>query len=94
MATSNVDEDPPVPFTVIWTSSVADKAESEAVNRNTYTPAVVNDADVDNAFGFPNVVVPGPDTCDHVVVTVAGGAGNPSSDAVPTNAADAGNVTV
>ena len=77
-----------------WTSSLADKAESDAVNRNTYTPASENDADVDNESAFPNVVVPGPDTCDHVVVTVAGGAGNPSSDAVPTNAALFGNVTV
>ena len=75
-------------------SSVADNTESEAVNRNTYTPAVVNDADVDNELAFPNVVVPGPDTCDHVVVTVAGGAGNPSSDALPTNAALFGSVTV
>ena len=75
-------------------SSVADSCVSEAVRRNTYTPAVVNDADVDNELAFPNVVVPGPDTCDHVTVTVAGGAGNPSSDAVPTNAASLGNVTV
>ena len=75
-------------------SSLAGKAESDAVRRSTYTPASENDADVDNAFGFPNVVVPGPDSCDHVTVTVAGGTGNPSSDAEPTNAADAGNVTV
>jgi hypothetical protein len=75
-------------------SSLADNTVSEAVNRNTYTPAAENDADVDNELAFPNVVVPGPDTCDQVTVTVAGGAGNPSSDAVPTNAADAGNVTV
>ena len=67
---------------------------SEAVRRNTYTPAVVNDADVDNELAFPNVAVPGPDTCDHVTVTVAGGAGNPSSDAVPTNATLSGKVTV
>jgi hypothetical protein len=75
-------------------SSVVDNTESDAVRRSTYAPEVVNDADVDNELAFPNVVVPGPDTCDHVTVTVAGGAGNPSSDAVPTNAALFGNVTV
>ena len=47
-------------------SSVADNTESDAVNRNTYTPASENDADVDSELAFPNVVVPGPDTCDHV----------------------------
>jgi hypothetical protein len=75
-------------------SSVVDSSESDAVNRNTYTPAVVNDADVDNELAFPNVVVPGPDTCDQVTVTVAGGFGSPSSEAVPTNAAVLGRVTV
>ena len=75
-----------------WMSSVDDNAESDAVNRNMYTPGPENDADVDNAEAFPNVTDPGPDTCDHVVVNV-GGAGKPSSDADPTNAADAGNVT-
>ena len=79
--------------TVTWMSSVDDNAESDAVNRNTYTPAAENDADVDNNDAFPNVTEPGPDTCAHVVVNVPGGAGNPSSDADPTNAADAGNVT-
>ena len=74
-------------------SSVADSAESDAVKRNTYTPAAENDAEVDNADAFPNVTVPGPDTCDHVVVNVPGGAGKASSEAVPANAADAGNVT-
>ena len=81
-------------MTVIWMSSVAESTESEAVRRSTYTPAVLNDAEVDNEFGFPNVVVPGPDTCDQVVVMVPGGAGNPSSEAVPTNAALLGSVTV
>ena len=73
---------------------MADNTESEAVNRSTYTPAVVNVAVVDSSFGLANVVDPGPDTCDHVTVTVAGGAGRPSSDAEPTNAAPSGNVTV
>ena len=54
----------------------------------------MNDAVVDNELAFPNVAVPGPDTCDHVTVTVAGGSGNPSSDAVPTSDALFGNVTV
>ena len=75
-------------------SSVADSCVSDAVNRNTYTPAVVNDADVDNELAFPNVAVPGPDTCDHATVTVAGGSGNPSSDAAPTSDAVLGSVTV
>ena len=72
---------------------MADSAESDAVKRSTYTPAAENDAEVDNADALPNVTVPGPDTFDHVVVTVAGGFGRLSSDAVPTNDADAGNVT-
>ena len=81
-------------FTVTSMSSVVDNTESEAVNRSTYTPAAENDAVVDNELAFPNVVVPGPDTCDQVVVTVAGGAGNPSSDAVPDSDAVFGRVTV
>jgi hypothetical protein len=55
---------------------------------------VVNDAEVVNEFGLANVVVPGPDTCDQVTVTVAGGFGSPSSDAVPTSDAVLGRVTV
>ena len=74
-------------------SSVADRAESEAVSRSTYTPAAENDAVVDNELAFPNVVVPGPDTLDQVTVTAAGGFGNPSSEAVPDRAAVAGIVT-
>jgi hypothetical protein len=74
-------------------SSVDEDTESDAVNRTTYTPPAENDAVVDNELAFPNVTVPEPDTCDHVVVNVAGGAGNPSSDAVPDNETVAGNVT-
>ena len=79
---------------MIWISSVADNTESDAVNRNTYTPTVVNEADVDNELAFPNVVVPGPDTCDHVTVTAAGEVGSPSSEAVPSSDAVFGRVTV
>ena len=50
--------------------------------------------DVDSADGSPNVTVPGPETKDHVVVSVPGGFGNPSSDADPDSEADAGHVTV
>jgi hypothetical protein len=78
---------------VIWTSSLVDSTESDAVRRSTYAPGAENDAVVDNAEAFPNVTVPGPDTRDHVVVTAAGGFGRPSSDALPDNDAVAGNVT-
>ena len=78
---------------MIWTSSLAESCESDAVNRNRYTPAAENEAAVDNDDGFWNDTVPGPDTCDHVVVNAAGGDGSPSSLAVPASVADAGNVT-
>ena len=39
-----------------------------------------------------NVTVPGPLTLDQVVVSIAGGLGNPSSLAVPLRLADAGSV--
>jgi hypothetical protein len=47
-----------------------------------------------SAFASPNVTVPGPLTFDHVVVNIAGGLGNPSSEAVPLRLALAGNVIV
>jgi hypothetical protein len=59
-----------------------------------YEPAALKFAVVLRAFTFPKVTVPGPLTLLHVVVTVAGGFGNPSSDAVPVSAAPAGKVIV
>ena len=79
-------------MTVITTSSVVDRTESDAVKRSTYVPAAEIDADVDNEDASPNVTVPGPDTFDHAVVNVP--AGNPSSDAEPDSEAEAGKVTV
>jgi hypothetical protein len=57
-------------------------------------PATEKLADVLKAFAFPNVTVPGPLTLLHVVVSVAGGAGSPSSVAVPLSDALAGSVMV
>ena len=46
------------------------------------------------ALALPKVTVPGPLTFDHVVVTVAGGFGSPSSVTVPDRLAVAGRVMV
>jgi hypothetical protein len=78
----------PVAFlglTATTTSSLELAAPSLAVSRNVYEPAVPNAAVVFNEFAFPKVTVPGPLTVLHVVVTVDGGAGSPSSVAVPVS---------
>jgi hypothetical protein len=74
-------------------SSKTDKAPSDAVKRSRYVPAVENVAVVEAAFGGVNVTVPGPLAFDQVRVRVPGGAGSPSSLAVPDSAAPPGNVT-
>jgi hypothetical protein len=81
-------------LTVIVTSSVVDRALSFAVSLSTYVPSIEKLAVVFNAFALPNVTVPGPLTFDQVVVSIAGGLGNPSSVAVPLRLADAGSVIV
>ncbi len=54
----------------------------------------MNVAVVAFALAFAKVTVPGPLTADQVVVTVAGGFGNPSSVTVPLSVALAGKVMV
>ena len=64
---------------------------SLAVNCNTYTPEVENDAEVLAAFGLANVTVPGPLIWLQVINSVP--LGSPSSVALPRNDAAWGNVT-
>jgi hypothetical protein len=47
-----------------------------------------------NALTLPKLTVPGPETFDHVVVSVAGGFGSPSSLAEPLRLALSGRVIV
>jgi hypothetical protein len=75
-------------------SSLLETALSLAVSRNTYVPTAENNTVVLTTSGSVNVTVPGPLTCVHVTVTVAGGLGNPSSVTVPFNKALAGSVIV
>ena len=81
-------------FTVMATSSLADRALSFPVRRRTYEPDVENVAVVAAAFGLAKVTVPGPLTIDQVMVTAPGGFGSPSSVTVPARVAAAGKVTV
>ena len=81
-------------FTITVRSSLLANKLSLAVKRNVYTPARENVAVVFKAFAFTKATVPGPLTFDHVVVTVAGGAGSPSSLALPARMAPLGRVIV
>ncbi len=75
------------------TSSVLDKALSDAVSRSAYVPDVEKLAVVLRAPTLPKVTVPGPLTLDQVVVSVLP-VGKPSSEAVPLKLAEAGSVMV
>jgi hypothetical protein len=79
-------------LTVIVTSSVDERTLSLAVSLKTYVPSIEKLAEVLSALASPNVTVPGPLTLDQVVVTVAGGLGNPSSVALPLSDALDGKV--
>jgi hypothetical protein len=81
-------------LTVIVTSSLVVRALSFAVSLRTYVPSIEKLAEVLSALASANVTVPGPLTLDQVVVSIAGGLGNPSSVAVPLRLADAGSVIV
>ncbi len=80
--------------TVTVTSSNALSALSFAVNRSTYVPAAEKLAVVSTNAALPKVTVPGPPIWVHVVVTVAGGLGKPSSVTVPSSTAFAGSAIV
>src|SRR5579872_4837767 len=69
--------------TVTITSSVDVSAESLTVRRSVYVPAVSKVAFVVSAVGAENVTLPGPETTLQAYVNALGGAGSPSSLAVP-----------
>jgi len=70
-----------------------DRAESEAVKRNKYTPDVEKAAVVLSALTLSNVTEAGPITIDHAVMSILP-VGRPSSVAVPFRLADASKVIV
>src|SRR5690242_5572177 len=77
------------PTTLTVTSPVAVAAPSFAASRRTYVPALSMYTRVAAAAGATNDTAPGPDTLLHASVTLAGGAGNPSSVTVAARSADA-----
>ena len=80
--------------TVTVMSSLAESKLSLTVKRKTYVPDKENVAVVFSDVAAENVTVPGPLTLVQAYVSVAGGLGKPSSDAVPVKFAEVGNVIV
>ena len=86
---------PAVGLTVMVTSSVLINSLSLPVSLRTYVPNVEKVAVVSTTDESSNVTVPGPESFDQVVVTVAGGSGSPSSVTVPSSqTSSTGNVIV
>src|ERR1700687_4592196 len=82
-------------LTVICTVLLAVSAPSSAKRRRTYVPGAAKVAVVAGAAGFPKTTPEtGPETRLHVVVSLPGGLGRPSSVAVPASVAGAGSVMV
>src|SRR5262245_56833801 len=77
-------------LTKIETSSSTEPEPSLAGRRRTYEPPSEKLAVVSIALALPNVTDPGPLTFDHVVLTVPGGLGRPSSVTVPSKLAEFG----
>lgn len=69
------------------------RAESDAVNCNTYVPAAVKLTFVSAEVGLLNTADAGPLTCCHALVR-APPTGNPSSSTTPRRTAPFGRVTV
>ena len=81
-------------FTFTTTSSLDERALSDAVSRRRKLPVLANRAVVLSALALAKVTVPGPLTFLQVVVRAPGGFGSPSSEAVPASGAPFGRVIV